>query len=110
MHHGKAKLPLGEILAEPLVVGVLCRLEVHVVVPDLEVDGYEVDERDVVTEGQREWAGSGRVSRGRQKCGRDEATHTSELERAIISLTAIRNRPPVSDRQLGFDGPDKAKK
>jgi hypothetical protein len=48
VHDRKAKLPLGEVFAEALVVGVLCRLEVHVVVPDLKIDRYEIDERDVV--------------------------------------------------------------
>ena len=48
MHYGKAEFPLGQVFAETLVVGVLGRLEVHVIVPDLKVDRDEVDERDVV--------------------------------------------------------------
>lgn len=62
----EAELPLGEVFAVPFVIGVLCtmigcssrgsrsneahlgRLQIHVVIPDLEEDGYEVDKRYVV--------------------------------------------------------------
>lgn len=36
---------------------------------------------------------------------RDEKTHTSEDERAIINFTAIRNRPPVSTSSASFQSP-----
>lgn len=48
MDHRETKLSLGQVLAKALVVGILCRLEVHVVVSDLKVYRDEVDQGNVV--------------------------------------------------------------
>jgi hypothetical protein len=99
VHYGEAELALGQVLAEALVVGVLrvskcgfnsthlVRLQVHVVVAYLEVDRDEVDEGDVV---------AGNQSARSTPCPCYRRTHTLDADFAIMSLTAMRNSPPVS--------------
>lgn len=48
MDDGETEFPLCKILAETLVGGVGCGVEVEVVVRDLEVETHEVDEGDVI--------------------------------------------------------------
>lgn len=48
MNNGERKLSLCQIFAKTLVVGVLCRLQVHVVVLNLEKQAQRVDKRNVV--------------------------------------------------------------
>lgn len=71
----------------------LGRLKVHVVVPYLKKDRYEVDEWDVVA------APSAGVCWCRCP-SRIKAAHVSDSDRAIMSLTAMRNSPPVSDPRV----------
>jgi hypothetical protein len=49
MYDWKAEFAFRQILAVTLVICVFRRLEIHIVVPDLEVDGDEVDEWDAIS-------------------------------------------------------------
>lgn len=88
---GERELALGQVLAEPLVLAVGVALQVEIVVPDLEDEPQDVDQRNVVAIE----AGFSRQSRPKRMYREPRITHRSFLLASCMSLTANLKRPPV---------------
>jgi hypothetical protein len=79
----------------------LSALKIHIVIPNLKVDADQVYQRDVVTgvENVLEPHNIYKRCSSREQVEMDAYTSILVVEHAIMSLIAIRNKPPVSEDQ-----------